>query len=270
MLFSVTSAQLDAWLAAFMYPLMRLLGMMMTAPIFSNRGMAVRLRLAVGLGIAVAVLPAAPPMPDIAPGSGIGLMILGQQIFIGAAIGFTIRLVFAAIDVAGSFIGMQMGLSFALFFDPNSGGQSAVLADFMSMVAALLFLSLDGHLILVDLLVRSFEWLPVGAGLHGQGWRFIPRAGAAVFSTGFLLSLPMLAVLIVTNTAMGVLTRASPQLNLFAVGFPVTMLTGFFALTLLMSNIGPVFHNLFERSFDAVPALLEALTPATSATPPGP
>ena len=263
MFFSVTSAQLDAWLAAFMFPLTRLLGMMMTAPIFSNRGMSVRLRLAAGLGIAVAVLPAAPPMPDIAPGSNIGLLILGQQIFIGAAIGFTIRLVFAAVDLAGSFIGMQMGLSFALFFDPNSGGQSAVLADFMSMVAALLFLSLDGHLILVELVVRSFEWLPVSAELQGQGWSFIPRAGAAIFSTGLLLSLPMLAVLLVSNTAMGILTRASPQLNLFAVGFPVTMLLGFFALTLLMGNVGPVFRNLFERGFDAVPMLLEALTPVS-------
>jgi flagellar biosynthetic protein FliR len=263
MFLSVTSAQLDAWLAAFMYPLARLLGMMMSAPIFSNRGMSARFRLGVGLGIAIAVLPAAPPMPDIAPASGIGLMILGQQIFIGAAIGLTVRLVFAAIDVAGSFIGMQMGLSFALFFDPNSGGQSAVLADFMSMVAALLFLTLDGHLILVDLMVRSFEWLPVGTGVNGQGWSFIPRAGAAIFATGFLLSLPLLAVLLVSNTAMGVLTRASPQLNLFAVGFPVTMSVGFFSFTLLMGNIGPVFHNLFERGFDAVPVLLEALTPRT-------
>lgn len=264
MFFSVTSAQLDTWLAAFMYPLARLLGMIMTAPIFSNRGMAVRLRLAAGLGIAAAVLPAAPPMPDIAPGSGIGLMILGEQVFIGAAIGFTVRLVFAAIDLAGSFIGMQMGLSFALFFDPNSGGQSAVLADFMSMVAALLFLSLDGHLILVELLVRSFEWLPVGAGLQGQGWSFIPRAGAVIFSMGLLISLPVLAVLLVTNTAMGVLTRASPQLNLFAIGFPVTMLAGFFALVLLTANLGSAFYNLFESGFDAVPALLDALSPATT------
>ncbi|MDR2925365.1 MAG: flagellar biosynthetic protein FliR [Azoarcus sp.] len=262
MFLSVTSAQLDAWLAAFMYPLVRLLGMMMTAPIFSNRGMAVRLRLAAGLGIAVAVLPAAPPMPDIAPGSGIGLLVLGEQVLIGAAIGFVVRLVFAAIDLAGSFIGMQMGLSFALFFDPNSGGQSAVLADFMSMVAALLFLSLDGHLILVELLLRSFEWLPVGAGLQGQGWSFVPRAGAAIFSTGLLLSLPVLAVLLVTNAALGVLTRASPQLNLFAIGFPVTMLAGFFALILLLSNLGPAFQNLFELSFEAVPALLKSLSPA--------
>ena len=258
---SLTSAQLDAWLAAFMFPLTRLLGLLMAAPVFSTRGMPTRVRLAVGLGIAVAILPAAPPMPDIAPGSGIGLLIMGEQIFIGAAIGFVIRLVFAAIDLAGSFIGMQMGLSFALFFDPNSGGQSAVLADFMSMVATLLFLALDGHLVMIELLARSFTWLPVGAGLAGHGWSLIPRAGATIFSTGLLLSLPLLAVLLVTNTALGVLTRAAPQLNLFAIGFPVTMIMGFSALILLMSNFGPVVRNLFEHGFEAVPALLEALTP---------
>lgn len=261
MFLSVTSAQLDAWLAAFAFPFVRLLGLMMSAPVFSNRGMPTRIRLVAGLGIALAILPAAPPMPNIAPGSGIGLLILGEQVFIGAAIGFVVRIIFSAIDLAGSFIGMQMGLSFALFFDPNSGGQSAVLADFMSMVAVLLFLALDGHLVMIELLLRSFEWLPVGAGLRGEGWSLIPRYGAAIFSTGLLLALPLLAVMLVTNTALGVLTRAAPQLNLFAIGFPVTMTAGFFALILLMSNFGPVAQNIFERGFDMVPVLLEALKP---------
>lgn len=261
---SVTSAQLDAWLAAFMFPFVRLLGMLMAAPVFSTRGMSTRVRLAIGFGIALAILPAAPKMPDIAPGSGIGLLVMGEQVFIGAAIGFTVRLVFAAIDLAGSFIGMQMGLSFALFFDPNSGGQSAVLADFMSLVATLLFLALDGHLMLIHLLAASFEWLPVGAGLSGAGWALIPRAGVAIFSTGLLLSLPVLAVLLVTNTALGVLTRAAPQLNLFAIGFPVTMTVGFLSLVLLMGNFAPVAQSLFERGFAMVPPLLEALTPAVA------
>ena len=117
-------------------------------------------------------------------------------------------------------------------------------------------------LTMIDLLARSFTWLPVGAGLAGHGWSLIPRAGAAIFSAGLLLSLPLLAVLLVTNTALGVLTRAAPQLNLFAIGFPVTMIMGFSALILLMSNFGPVVQNLFERGFEAVPVLLEALTPA--------
>jgi len=155
-----------------------------------------------------------------------------------------------------------MGLSFALFFDPNSGGQSAVLADFMGMVATLLFLSLNGHLVMIHLLANSFEWLPVGAALAGDGWAVIPRAGATIFATGLLLSLPVLAALLVTNTALGVLTRAAPQLNLFAIGFPVTMTVGFFSLILLMGNFGPVLQGLFERGFEVVPMLLEALTPS--------
>ena len=258
---TVTSAQLSAWLAAFIFPFMRLLGMLMTAPLFSTRAIPVRVRLALGIGLAFAILPAAPAMPAVDAGSYAGLLIMGQQVFIGAAIGVVVRIAFAAIDLAGSFIGMQMGLSFALFFDPNSGGQSAVLADFLSMVATLLFLSLDGHLIMIDLLARSFVWLPVGSGLDGQGWAVLPRTGAAIFSIGLMISLPLLAALLVANIALGVLTRAAPQLNLFAIGFPITMSIGFFSLMLIMTNVGSVMQNLFEQAFDHIPALLEALTP---------
>lgn len=262
---SVTSAQLDAWLAALMFPLARLLGLFASAPIFSNRGVSVRVRLAIGLGIGIALLPVMPPMPAVAPGSGIGLMIMVQQMFIGVAIGFMMRLVFAAVDMAGSLIGMQMGLSFALFFDPDSGGQTAVMSDFLSLVATLLFLALNGHLILIDLLVRSFEWLPIDtAVINADGWGYIARAGAAVFATGLLLALPVIAVLLVANIALGILTRAAPQLNLFAIGFPITLAMGFFALLLIMTNFGPVVQSLFERGFDAIPSMLEALAPTGS------
>lgn len=259
---SVTAAQLDAWLAALMFPMARLLGLFATAPIFSNRGVSVRIRLAVGLGIGIALLPIMPAMPAVPPGSGIGLMIMVQQMFIGIAIGFMLRLVFAAIDMAGSLIGMQMGLSFAIFFDPDAGGQTAVLSDFMGLVATLLFLAINGHLIMIDLLVRSFDWLPVGtASVSANGWGYIARAGAAIFATGLLLALPVVAVLLVTNIALGILTRAAPQLNLFAIGFPLTLAMGFFALMLIMTNFGPVVQSLFERGFDTVPVMLEALSP---------
>lgn len=259
---SVTATQLDAWLAALMFPLARLLGLFATAPIFSNRGVSVRVRLAIGLGVGIALLPVMPAMPAVPPGSGVGLMIMVQQMFIGIAIGFMLRIVFAAIDMAGSLIGMQMGLSFAIFFDPDAGGQTAVLSDFMSLVATLLFLAINGHLIMIDLLVRSFEWLPVGtASVSADGWGYIARAGAAVFATGLLLSLPVVAVLLVANIALGILTRAAPQLNLFAIGFPITLAMGFFALMLIMTNFGPVVQSLFERGFDTVPVMLEALAP---------
>ena len=258
----VTAAQLDAWLAALMFPLARLLGLFSSAPVFSNRGVSVRVRLAIGMGVAIAVLPVMPPMPQVAPGGGLGLAIFAQQIFIGIAIGFMMRIVFAAVDMAGALIGMQMGLSFAIFFDPDAGGQTAVLSDFLNLLATLLFLAANGHLLMIDILVRSFEWLPVTtAPVNAGGWGFIARTGLTVFAAGLLLSLPIVAILLVANIALGVLTRAAPQLNLFAVGFPITLTAGFIGVLLVMTNFAPVLQSLFERSFDTIALLLEALAP---------
>lgn len=259
---SVTAAQLDAWLAALMFPLARILGLFASAPIFSNRGVPARVRLAIGLGVAIALLPVMPPMPDVPPSSGVGLAIFGQQIFIGIAVGFMIRIVFAAVDMAGALIGMQMGLSFAIFFDPDAGGQTAVLSDFLNLIATLLFLAINGHLLMIEVLVRSFEWLPVGTDIvRAEGWGYIARAGLTVFAAGLLLSLPVIGVLLVANIALGVLTRAAPQLNLFAVGFPVTLTAGFIGVLLIMTNFAPVLQTLFERGFDEIGRMLEALAP---------
>ena len=258
----VTAAQLDAWLAALMFPLARLLGLFSSAPVFSNRGVSVRVRLAIGMGVAIAVLPVMPPMPQVAPGGGLGLAIFAQQMFIGIAIGFMMRIVFAAVDMAGALIGMQMGLSFAIFFDPDAGGQTAVLSDFLNLLATLLFLAVNGHLLMIDILVRSFEWLPVTtAPVNAGGWGFIARTGLTVFTAGLLLSLPIVAILLVANIALGVLTRAAPQLNLFAVGFPITLTAGFIGVLLIMNNFAPVLQSLFERSFDTIGLLLDALAP---------
>jgi len=259
---SVTAAQLDAWLAALMFPLARILGLFASAPIFSNRGVPARVRLAIGLGVAIALLPVMPPMPDVPPSSGVGLAIFGQQIFIGVAIGFMIRIVFAAVDMAGALIGMQMGLSFAIFFDPDAGGQTAVLSDFLNLIATLLFVAVNGHLLMIEALVRSFEWLPVGTEIvRAEGWGYIARAGLTVFAAGLLLSLPVIGVLLVANIALGVLTRAAPQLNLFAVGFPVTLTAGFIGVLLIMTNFAPVLQTLFERGFDEIGRMLEILAP---------
>lgn len=259
---SFTSAQLDAWLTAFLFPLARIMGLLASAPVFNNRAQPARIRLVVGLVITVALVPVLPPMPAVPPGSWIGMAILAQQVLIGLLLGFTLRIAFAAIDVAGELIGMQMGLSFAIFFDPDAGGQTAVLSDFLNLLATLIFLAINGHLLMIDLLVRSFEWLPVATdALDAGGWAFLARSGITVFAAGLLLSLPVIAVLLVANIALGVLTRAAPQLNLFAVGFPITLTAGFIGVLLIMSNFAPVLQSLFERSFDTIGLLLDALAP---------
>ncbi|THF64172.1 flagellar biosynthetic protein FliR [Pseudothauera rhizosphaerae] len=257
---SFTYDQIATWFAGLMYPLARLLGMFASAPVFSNRAVPARLKLAIGLGITMAVVAALPPQPSIDPGSYMGLLVLFWQMAIGVAIGFMMRLVFAAVDMAGSLVGMQMGLSFAVFFSPTTGGQTAVLSEFLGLVATLLFLAINGHLLMVDLLVRSFEWLPISTTpLAAGGWRYIVQYGSMVFAIGLLLSLPMLTALLVTNIALGILTRAAPQLNLFAIGFPISLAMGIIVLMLGMNYLGPVILSFFERGFGAIDAMLQAL-----------
>jgi flagellar biosynthetic protein FliR len=255
---SITSAQLDAWLAALMFPLARLLGLISAAPLFSNRLVPVRVRLAVGLATALAVLPALPPMPQVPADSMLALVILAQQAFIGIAMGFMMRLLFAAVDVAGELIGLQMGLSFAVFFSPQTGGQTSVIAEFLGLVTLLVFIAMNGHLMLINVVVASFEWLPVGTVPKADGWLLIVGYAAVMFASGLLMALPMVAALLITNTALGVLTRAAPQLNLFAVGFPVTLSVGFLVLLLSLNAFAPALQTLFERGFEAIDQLLRA------------
>ncbi|NMG77549.1 flagellar biosynthetic protein FliR [Aromatoleum diolicum] len=255
---SITSAQLDAWLAALMFPLARLLGLVSAAPLFSNRMVPVRVRLAVGLATALAVLPALPPMPPMPADSMLTLTILAQQAFIGIAMGFMMRLMFAAVDLAGEMIGLQMGLSFAVFFSPQSGGQTSVIAEFLGLITLLVFVAMNGHLMLINILVASFEWLPVGKLPKAEGWMLIVSYATVMFASGLLLALPMVAALLITNTALGVLTRAAPQLNLFAVGFPVTLSVGFLVLLLTLGTFAPVLQRLFENGFEAVDQLLRS------------
>lgn len=255
---SVTSAQLDAWLAALMFPLARLLGLFSAAPLFGNRMVPQRVRLAVGLATAFAILPALPPMPEVPADSLLALAILAQQAFIGIAMGFAMRLMFAAVDVAGELIGLQMGLSFAVFFSPQTGGQTSVIAEFLGLMTLLIFVAMDGHLLLVKIVVTSFEWLPVGRLPKAEGWKLVVSYAAVMFASALLMALPMIAALLITNTALGVLTRAAPQLNLFAVGFPVTLSVGFVVLLLSLGTFAPVLQKLFERGFEAIDSLLRA------------
>lgn len=253
---SVTSAQLDAWIAALMFPLARILGLVTAAPFFSSRMVPQRVRLAVGLALAMAVVPALPPMPPVPASSMEALLILVLQAFIGIAMGFMMRLVFAAVDVAGEIMGLQMGLSFAVFFSPQTGGQTSVIAEFVGLIALLVFVGMNGHLMLVNVAVASFEWLPVGRMPAAEGWKLLASYAAVLFSSALLLALPMVAAMLITNTALGVLTRAAPQLNLFAIGFPITLSVGLTVLLLGLNTFAPVLQSLFERGFEAIDLLL--------------
>jgi flagellar biosynthetic protein FliR len=238
----LTSAQLDAWLAAFFWPMARVLALVATAPVLGNNGVPRRIRLGLGLALTVAIAPLAGPFPDVSPASWQGLLILGQQVMIGVAMGFAMRIVFTAVDMAGELIGLQMGLGFATFFDHVHGVNSPVVAQLLGLIAMLFFLAINGHLLVIAALAESFQVMPVGTGLFGpQAAYGLVSWGGHIFTAGFTLALPVLAALVITNVALGVLTRTAPQLNVFAVGFPITLMLGFLMLALVLPYMtGPL------------------------------
>lgn len=250
---SLTSAQIDLWIAAFIYPLARILAFIATAPLWSVAGIPRRTRLMLGIGITVAIAPTLPEMPQIQPASLAGLWVLAQQMLIGIGMGFAAKIVFSAVDMAGEFISAQMGLGFATSYDPMSSSQTAVITEFLTLISLLVFLSLNGHLLYVGTLAQSFSAIPVGpTALGSASWMNLAELGSKIFSAGLLLSLPIIAALMITNIALAVLTRAAPQLNIFAVGFPLTLTGGFIALAISMNYLATPLQTLFEFGMSAM------------------
>lgn len=247
---TVTSAQLDVWILAYMFPMARILGVMATAPIFNNDGMSMRTRMICGLAIAIALAPVLPPMPRIPADSWQALFVLMQEMLIGVLMGFSIRIIFAAINVAGDLAGMQMGLSFAVLYDPQTAGQTPVITNFFSLITTLIFLAVNGHLLIIQLLAESYDLLPVSTTpFAADSLRTLVASGSVLFSLGLMLAMPIIAALLIANIGLGVLTRVAPTLNLFAVGFVVTIIAGFIMLTFALPYIGAALQRLFELAF---------------------
>ncbi len=248
---SITSAELNTLLITFFWPLTRILAMIASAPILGNPSVPVRVKLGLAIMITLLVVPTLKePIPQIDPGSGIGMLILMQQIMIGVAIGFIMRIVFVAVEMAGEIIGLQMGLGFAVFFDPQSSGQVALIGRFLGVIASLAFIAIDGHLIMIALISQSFHTLPIGpTGITESTFTVLANWGGEIFKSGLQLSLPVLTALLITNLALGVLTRAAPQLNIFAVGFPLTLSIGFLILALSISFYAPILEQFILEAF---------------------
>ena len=260
--FSVTSDQLSVWLVAFLWPFVRMLALISTAPVFSEKAVPRTVKVGLALLLAVAIAPTLGTLPAVPLVSAAGLWILLQQILIGAAMGFSMKMVFAMVQAAGEYVGLQMGLSFASFFDPTSGGQTMVLARLLNVIAMLLFLAVDGHLVLIEALAESFHTLPIAdAPLAAGGWFLLVTAGGQIFLGGLILALPLIATLLTLNLAMGILNRVSPQFSIFAVGFPITLLAGIAMLQVLMQYMGPFLEPRFAAGFVFTQEFLQGLRP---------
>jgi flagellar biosynthetic protein FliR len=270
---ALTSAELNAWVAGLLWPLTRILGLIAAAPIFGNGRVPVSVKVVLGVLLAIVIAPTVPAIPAMDPTSWAGLLILVKELLIGVAMGFAMRLVFAAIEFAGEVASQTMGLGFATFFDPNSQGRSSAVGQFMALVATMAFLAVNAHLVLLAALAESFVSLPISSTpFSGNAPLELVRWGGRIFSAGLQLSLPIVAALLITNVALGILTRAAPQLNLFGIGFPVTLGVGFLTLSLAMPYLGTPILNLFNQGIEAGRAIpragaAQAPAPATAPNP---
>ncbi len=247
---SFTDTEIIALIEAWLWPFFRIAGLLMAAPMIGTRTVPVTLRLILAVSISIAIVPSVPPFDYVEPISSTGLMITIQQLLIGISLGLVVRLVFLVLEVGGEVIAMQMGLGFAAMVDPASGRQVPVISQFYVILATLMFFSLNGHLILIQVVSDSFKTIPVGIeGLtRNDAWGVI-EWGGWLLSSAVLMALPAIAAMMIVNLSFGVMTRAAPQLNIFAVGFPIMMIMGMFILSMTLSNMQEHIVALFEEAF---------------------
>lgn len=259
---SFSSAELAGWIGAYLFPFFRILALLSTAPVFGAPQITIRLRIGLAMAIAMLLAPVLPPMPAVEALSVASALLIGQQIMIGAAMGLVMRIVFAAVEYAGQVISLQMGLGFATLFDPQNGAQSPVIGQFFSLLATLAFLATNGHLLMIAALSESFRVFPVALGhtIDGHAWRMLVEWGGAIFRIGIILALPVMAVLLVTNVALAILSKASPQLNIFVIGFPLLLGLGFWSLVVVLPYLTPILNGGLAQGLRTIEMLLQALS----------
>ncbi len=245
---ALSDAQIGGWVASFLLPLFRIAALLMVMPVIGTQLVPVRVRMYLALAFTLVLMPVLPAMPQIDALSLQGWLWIGQEVLVGALLGFSLQLFFHAFVVAGQMIAMQMGLGFASMVDPAIGLSVAVLGQFLLMLVTLLFLAMNGHLVVFEVLAESFVTLPVGSGLLLDHYLAIAGRLGWVLGAGLLLALPAITALLVVNIAFGVMTRAAPQLNIFAIGFPLTLVLGLVIVWLGMADILAQYQDLAREA----------------------
>lgn len=252
-------ADLVVWADRVAWPLGRIGGLMLTAPILGGRNVPTRIRVAFALLLALLLAPTL-PLPAATPSAlaPAGMATMAQQVLIGAAIGFVLQLVLQAVAFGGQLVALAMGLSYGEVVDPQSGTSEPMLSQFYLLLATLLFLAMDGHLELISLLGDSFRTLPVGTGFGADALHALVGFGARLFAGALAVALPAVAAMLVVNMGFGVMSRAAPSLNLFAVGFPVTLSLGFVVVWLSLGGLQAAVASLTDGGFELLRALVAA------------
>jgi flagellar biosynthetic protein FliR len=252
-----TEAQIPGFVASFIWPLLRISAMFVSVPLFSLRGVPARVRLILSLALTIVVIPLLPTYPLVEMFSFQGFMVAITQVMIGLASGFIVQLVFSAILFGGQGVALGMGLGFASMVDPQNGQQVPVVAQFYAIASTLIFLSLDGHLLLIKMLVDSFTSLPIGIdGITKANIWTILTWSSRMFAGGLLLTMPIVVSLLLVNISFGVATRAAPALNIFSVGFPITLMLGLALIWITLPDVLDQYAHILSDAYDLIGQML--------------
>jgi len=246
-----TDAQILGWITPLLWPFLRVLALFGTLPVFAQRSVPMRVRVALSFLIALCAQATLPAAPAVALDSGAALLVVLQQLVIGVSLGLAVRVVFASVEFAGELVGLQMGLNFAAFFDPALGGQNTALSRFFGATVSWLFVVSGAHLLVIAGVVQSFESFPVGPepfaflrAVQPQQW------GAEIFRVGLWIALPLVAMLVFVNLVLGIVSRVAQQLNVFAIGFPITLGVGLIGVLLTLPMMQAPFTMALERMLE--------------------
>jgi len=250
-----TDAQIGQWLASFLWPLFRIASFFMVIPIIGTQLVPVRVRAGLAMLVTLSVAPLLGPMPEVEAISLTAAIITLQQILIGTLLGFMFVMLMQVFVVAGQMIAMQMGLGFASMVDPANGVSVAVLSQIFLIAVTLMFLAMNGHLVMIEVVVESFRAWPVSSAILGPGsigyaqvWEMLMRVNW-LFASALLLALPAITSVLIVNLSFGIMTRAAPQMNVFSLGFPIGMLFGLFIVWVSTTGLLPQFQKLVEETF---------------------
>lgn len=246
-----TEAQLTAWLSPLIWPFLRTLAVFTSAPVLSSRAFPVRARIGLAFFVALAAQPTLGQQPVISITDSAALGAVFQQVGVGLAIGFAVRVVFAAVELAGEVIGFQMGLSFASFFDPTFNTQSSAVARFFGQLALFMFIVMNGHLLVMMAVIKSFQNFPVDQNfLEALKQMKVLDLGADLFASGLWIALPMIGMLLFANLALGIVSRVAPQMNIYAIGFPVTLSVGLIGMAASLPMLDEPVMALMQKAID--------------------
>ena len=257
----LTTHQLEDWLALLYWPFVRVGACLMVAPAFGAETVPARVRIVLAGSITLLIAPLLPAPPQVAAFSAAGALITAQQLLIGIALGFCLHILFDAVNLGGQMLANSMGLSMAFNIDPLHAHESGTpaIGQLYTLLVTLTFLALNGHLALIEVLVQSFSTLPVGAdGLGVAGLSTVAGWGSQLFAGALAIALPGVTALLIVNLAFGVMSRAAPAFNLFAIGLPVSLVFGLVIVSVGLPAVQATFMELLARTFGALRELVGA------------